>query len=56
MKRLLFLLSLAFLLTACTTRETDSRRMVVEQRGTQERVTTEKKPFVWPGWAPTFAP
>ena len=56
MKRLLFLLSLVFLFTACTTRETESRRMVVEQRGTQERVTTEKKPFVWPDWAPTFSP
>ncbi len=49
-----FLLSLccAFL-PGCATRETASERLVVEPRGTQERVTTQKKSFEWPEWAPT---
>ena len=48
-----FLLSLCCAgLTGCATRETAADRLVVEPRGTQERVTTEKKPFVWPDWAP----
>lgn len=41
------------LLMGCATRETATDRLVVEQRGPQERVTAEKKPFAWPAWAPT---
>ena len=40
-------------LPGCATRETAAERLVVEQRGTQQRVTTGKKAFEWPEWAPT---
>lgn len=49
-----FLLSLCCAgLPGCATRESHTHRLVVEPRGTQERVSTEQKPFEWPEWAPT---